>query len=241
MSKSLGLIGFGDFGKLVVRELSPHFDICVYNRSPISDDSVHSVDVKTALGQEVIILAIPAQFIERFLKDNRDDINPNALVVDVCSVKVIPEQLMKRYLPETCDIIASHPMFGPASAAKGVSGLKMMLYPSRISADRFEKVKKFIISELKLNIIEVTPEEHDKTMAYVQGLSHYIGRAMQMMNIPDTPLATKAYEDLYDMKLIQGHDSWELFRSIMHENPYAEQVNTEFKKVIQELDKKLKN
>ena len=73
-------------------------------------------------------------------------------------------------------------------------------------------------------------------MAYVQGLSHYIGRVMDIMEIPDTPLATMAYEDLLDMKRIQGGDSWDLFMSIMHENPYAVSVQANFEQACRQLN-----
>jgi prephenate dehydrogenase len=76
-------------------------------------------------------------------------------------------------------------------------------------------------------------------MAYVQGLSHYIARVMDEMNIPETELSTLAYEDLIDMKRVQGGDSWELFYSIMEENPYTHKVNRDFKKACLALDKKL--
>ena len=48
------------------------------------------------------------------------------------------------------------------------------------------------------------------------------------MAIPESALATLAYDDLLDMKHIQGSDSWELFASIVQENPYANAVHRRF-------------
>ena len=76
-------------------------------------------------------------------------------------------------------------------------------------------------------------------MAYVQGLSHFIGRTMDELAIPDSPFATMAYEHLLDMKRIQGGDSWELFRSIMHENPYAAAVHEQFLVALDTVSNKL--
>jgi prephenate dehydrogenase len=114
-----------------------------------------------------------------------------------------------------------------------------MVHPTRIDPARYKRIKLFLRQELGLLVIECTPEEHDRMMAYSLGLSHYIGRVMQAMDIPQTELATRAYEDLLDMKRIQGKDSWELFQSIMHENPYALEVNQAFRQASQDLDKQL--
>ena len=41
----------------------------------------------------------------------------NAVIVDVCSVKEYPVQWMRELLPANVSILATHPMFGPDSAA----------------------------------------------------------------------------------------------------------------------------
>ncbi len=102
-------------------------------------------------------------------------------------------------------------------------------------------LRRFLTDDLKLQVLDRTPEEHDAEMAYVQGLSHYIGRLMDTMDIPTTELATIAYEDLLDMKRVQGSDSWELFRSIMTDNPYAKSVHEDLKKASAALDEKIWN
>jgi len=238
----LAIIGYGDFSKLIIRYLSPYADIVVSSRqADISKDGLEFevVDIKTALTQGVIIPSMPAQSLEEFFAANKDLVNPEALIIDVCSVKVKPVETLLKVLPQTCEILATHPLFGPTSAAKGLTGLKIMLSPTRIKDEKYQEIKQFLSDELKLKIIECTPEEHDHAMAYAQGLSHYIARLMQVMNIPDSELTTNAYDDLKDMERIQGSDSWELFQSIMFENPYALKVNQEFKQAIKDLDVKL--
>jgi prephenate dehydrogenase len=243
MAKSLtiGIVGFGDFGRLMVQYLSEHARLLVTTRREISrpkNFDCEFVDPDTVLAQDIIILSLPAQHLESYLKENLKRINPGALIVDVCSVKVEPVEVMRRVLPETNQILATHPLFGPASAADSIQGQRIMLYPVRLDERKYAAIKDFL-RKLGLRVIESTPEEHDRAMAYVQGLSHYIGRVMQLMDIPETELITAAYSDLLDMKRIQGGDSWDLFYSIMHENPYALAINKRFKKASADLDKKL--
>jgi prephenate dehydrogenase len=238
MKYHIGIVGYGDFTKLMIEHLAPYADIVVSSRSVQMGDAGHGAKfalLEEVLNQPIIIPSIPSQFFESFFAAHTDKIRRDALVIDVCSVKVKPLETLKRLLPSTCTIVGTHPLFGPASVAKngGLHGLKCVVCPDGEAAD---EVRAFLVTQLGLEIIGKTAEEHDRDMAYVQGLSHYIGRVMGIMDIPDSPLATLAYDDLLDMKRIQGTDSWELFESIMTENLYAREVNEEFKRACRKLD-----
>lgn len=239
---SLAIIGYGDFTPLMIKHLGPHFTILVSSRKKLTIKSgldFKQVDLKIALAQSIIVPSIPAQNLEEFFTANKKLVNPEALVIDVCSVKVNPVKVLRRVLPPGVQILATHPMFGPSSASNGIVGQPMMIYPVRLDSERYKRIKLFLNDTLKLHVIECTPEEHDKAMAYAQGLSHYIGRMMQIMEIPESELSTSAYQSLLAMKKVQGKDSWELFRSIMFENPYALDINQKFKQAMRELDAKL--
>lgn len=228
----------------MVEYLAPYADIVVSSRSHESGDAgfgAQFAPLQEVLAQPIIIPSIPSQFFRDFFSENVDLINPEALVIDVCSVKVKPLQVLEGLLPKTCQIIGTHPLFGPGSIAKngGIEGLPCAFSPVRCKTGGVNEVRSFLADTLKLNVLDRTPEEHDKEMAHVMGLSHYIGRVMQMMDIPESELATVAYKDLLDMKRVQGEDSWDLFKSIMEENPYAHEINQKFKKAEKELDKKL--
>lgn len=240
----IGIIGFGDFTKVMLEHLAPYADIVVSSRSKDSGEAGFGAQfgpLKDVLGQPIIIPSIPSQFFEEFFSENRDGINPAALVIDVCSVKVKPLAILEQLLPETCSIVGTHPMFGPASITKnkGLQGLKCVVCPTRVPDEVFTQVTDFLHAQLGLNVIHKTPEAHDREMAYVQGLSHYIGRVMDIMDIPNSELSTLAYDDLLDMKKIQGQDSFDLFQSIMHQNPYAAAINQGFKQACKALDNKL--
>lgn len=241
---TLGIIGYGDFSKVMIEWLSSYADIVVSTRSPSGDtlpDGVRFGDVAEVLSQPIIIPSIPAQFLENFFTEHRDLVNPQALVIDVCSVKVRPLQVLQRVLPETCQIIGTHPMFGPASIARngGIAALPCALCPVRAPQSVVDDLRELLSETLQLRVIDTTPEQHDREMAYVQGLSHYIGRVMDEMQIPDSQLQTAAYEDLLDMKRIQGNDSWDLFSSIVHENPYAADINAQFRSACDSVSQRI--
>jgi Prephenate dehydrogenase len=157
------------------------------------------------------------------------------LVIDVSSVKVKPVDLMTSKLPETVQILGTHPLFGPQSGAKGIKGLNMVLCPVRINDKNFKRIAHFLEDEIGLNLLIRTPELHDKQMAYVQALTHFIGRAVNEIDIPDIEQKTPAYQYLLDIKRNLGKDSMELFLTIERENPYSSEVIDEFLAELQRL------
>jgi hypothetical protein len=81
----VGIIGYGDFTKLMLEYLQPYADVVVYSRSTAHGDAGYGAvftDVSTVLSQPVIIPSIPSQFFEEFFLANRDLINPTAVVID---------------------------------------------------------------------------------------------------------------------------------------------------------------
>jgi len=92
-----------------------------------------------------------------------------------------------------------------------------------------------------LEVIERTPDEHDKQMAYVQGLTHFIGRAIKEIDIPQSDQTTSAYKHLLAIKEMLGYDSHELFLSIEKDNPYTKEVREKFVKKIKEIDSRILN
>ncbi len=77
------------------------------------------------------------------------------------------------------------PLFGPQSANGGLSGLRFVVCPVR--GGRYEQVAAFG-RLLGLKVTVTTPEEHDREMAYVQALTHLIGRSLVNIGIPDEHL-----------------------------------------------------
>jgi prephenate dehydrogenase len=131
---------------------------------------------------------------------------------------------MLKHLPADVNILGTHPLFGPQSGSQGIAGLNMVLCPVRINRLRLRYIKQFLKDELELNLLDRTADVHDKQMAYVQALTHFIGRAVNEMDIPDIEQKTPAYQYLLDIKRNLGKDSLDLFLTIERENPYSEEV-----------------
>lgn len=228
--KRVGLIGFGQFGQLAARVLSSHYDVCVTDPAPTAAAAARELGVslgalKDAASREIVIFAVPVVAMEAAFRAAAPHLKPGALAIDVGSVKMLPARWMTEILPDHVDLVATHPLFGPQSARTGLDGLRLVVCPIR--GDRHEKVVAFGRS-LGLTVTVTTPEEHDREMAYVQALTHLIGRSLVNLGIPDEQLKTASYQHLLELCSLIGADTFELFTAIQTQNPFAADVVEKF-------------
>lgn len=241
MEKTMGIIGFGSFSQFISKFLLQSFELMIYNRT-----YKHEIEEKIGIKQQpigdvascdIVIYSVPVQAIEDVLKESAPYIKPNALVFDVCSVKVKPIALMEKYLPEKVSIIGLHPLFGPESGKDGIKGLQTVICPVRSSGEQKDCIVKFLAEDLELAVIEKTPEEHDRQMAYIQALNHFIARALKNIGLSGIDLTTKSFDGLKQAHDILKNDSLELFLTIERENPFAKEMRDKFVKELEKLER----
>ncbi len=228
---SLGIVGFGAFGQLAARHLGQHFEISAYDPSSglatiakqlgVRLTSLHSVSQA-----DVILIAAPVSSFEQVVSEIAVACKPGALIVDVGSVKVVPTEIMLRLLPSYVDIVATHPLFGPQSAVRGIEGLKIAVCP--IQGRRHARLSAFLRKALGLTVIMTTPEDHDQEAAVVQGLTHLIAKVLLRMGPLPTRMTTKSFDLLSEAISMVQHDAPEVFEAIEKVNPYAETVRRQF-------------
>lgn len=233
------LIGFGNFSRQASVYLKDYFKIYAYDKKTdiVFPDFVCSTDLATALSKDIIILSLPVQYMEKFLDDNASLIKDGAMVFDICSVKMKPVDYMNKYFSDkNVYFLGTHPLFGPQTMKKGLEGHKIVLTANDKDSHFYKRVYSFIVDKLGLLIIEMTPEEHDKKMATVQALNHFIVRALMKMDISESIVDTPAYKRLYELYETLKYDSDDLFYTIQRENPYADEIRKEFIKILNMIE-----
>ena len=175
----IGIIGFGRFGRLMTGYLAKDFTVKVFNRSDksteIAEAGAMPATLAEACRQKIVILSVPISTMLEMLNQMAPLVRPDAMVVDVCSVKVYPVKWMTATLPPSVSLLATHPMFGPDSAAESLHDRKIVLCNVRIDDARYQEVKTYLTGK-GLNVIDATPEEHDRQIAVSLSLTHFIGR-----------------------------------------------------------------
>lgn len=220
-NKSVGILGYGRFGQVLKNLLSSDFAMTVYDPNYKNSDAL-----ATVLAAKTIFVAVPIRQFEETIKNIASQLQPGTTVIDVCSVKIYPVQIMQKYLPENIGIIATHPLFGPDSIQE-TRELKIMMHPTRDIHHCFNDWKN-TFKKKNLTILEMTPDEHDRFAAQSQGITHFIGRSLEAAKIISTPIDTLGFQKLLSLKQQTCQDTFELFTDLLHFNPYSHQTLSHF-------------
>ena len=225
----VAIVGYGQFGRFMAKHLRPYCTIIPFKRdtnpAKISDC-------------DIVIFAVPWGGLATAIENLKPHIQPTARIIDVMSVKQKPLALLQKNFKQH-EILGTHPIFGPQSGKNGLTGLPIVLCNISFSKKHYTQIKQFLKKKLKLKIIEEAATAHDTEMSKVQGLTHFIGRALVAIEIESYATNTKSYEQLLQLKELLKNDSWELFATIQNTNPEAKKVRTRFITELIELESKL--
>lgn len=237
--KSVGVIGLGRFGKVLVNILQKGYTISAYDihdKAPMSNVSFCTLD--KVLEERVIFIAVPIRGFDSLIKEISKKLKPGTTLIDVCSVKSYPVDIMLKYTSKKIGIIATHPMFGPDSFSTNTK-LKMMMYNVRDIGNQF-LIWSDYFSNQGIEIIEMSPDEHDRLAARSQGITHFLGRMLKQFGIQKTQIDTQGFKDLLDLVDQTCNDTWDLYTDLQLYNPHTLDTITELRKSTESLDKQLR-
>lgn len=240
--QTLGIIGIGAFGEFMLKYVTPYFDVRIYDAFKNLDEveSIYHLTVTSledVAKSDIVVFCVPVKELEKTVTEVVPFLKAGQLVIDLCSVKCKPVEILKRLIPANVDAVSLHPLFGPQSGKAGISGLNITV--CNVLGDRVPCVTQFLKDKLFLNIFETTPENHDEEMAYVQGLTHMIAKVFVRMDVPTIHQQTKTYGHLNDMVELIRYDSEELFLAIQRDNPYVRATTEKFFAAVKALEEKL--
>ena len=237
--ETVGLLGLGRFGKMVYQYLSGKKTVSVYDTdSQQLEGLTDAASFEKVVGSQLIILCIPISSVEDVCKRLATHVGPGQIVLDTCSVKERPIDWMLAHLPESVEILGTHPLFGPDSGKDGIAGLKIVLCPARISEGAYRVIRQCLES-FQLVIIETNPREHDRQIAQSQAIFHLIAEAMKRLDWGTQAISTPGPEAFCRLVKTVRHDTAQLFFDLERENPYTTQYRREFIQEIIDLDKHL--
>jgi prephenate dehydrogenase len=237
---TLMIIGYGRLGQLLTQIFLASSTLAIQIVS--SKTAIHSnsrvsfVELREVKQADLIIPCVPISAFKATIKKIAPFLKSGSTIMDVCSVKVFPTQVMKKYLPKNVQIINSHPMFGPDSYAlnKGLKNLRLVLCNLTAEKRNYAHIKSFF-KKLGLKIFEFSPEQHDKFLSWSLGYSFLIGKIGQRLNIKETPIDTYDFQVLLQNKLIVSNDSEQLFMDMQTYNPFAKEVQKKFLETTRRL------
>jgi len=252
---TIGVVGFGRFGQFIAKTLGQHGKIVVTSRSDYTD-------IANDMGAEYVPLSEPEAFLNKnldviilatsivsfedtvksltpHLRDYVSKTNKGPLMVDVLSVKEHARDILLEHLPEECDILCTHPMFGPDSGKNGWKNLNFVFEKTRVDKvvfdpsscldfqntndesfneaysyiEAMDRIERFlsIWEEEGCRMVPLSCKSHDEYAANSQFITHLMGRILGAQGLQKTPIDTKGFESV--LKLIDSTtaDSFDLF------------------------------
>lgn len=221
--KTIAIVGYGRFGKLLAELSRGYFSVYVIEadatlRAQAASDGHQTLELTEVGVADYVFLAVPISSLEAVLKSIDPYLQARHVIIDVASVKVYPVNLMKKYV-RSAHILAMHPMFGPDSASKGLKGLQVAYCPVRVETDDVEVVLG-MWHRHEIVTIETTPEAHDNDTAYSQAFTYTIAKLILATDIPQPTFTTRSFNAITEVARLSARDTEQLFHDMLLYNPY---------------------
>ncbi|HPX24880.1 MAG TPA: prephenate dehydrogenase/arogenate dehydrogenase family protein [Methanofastidiosum sp.] len=190
---------------------------------------------------DIIIVSVPIKSTIPVIREITPFIKEGKLLMDLTSLKVGP---INEMLKSKADVLGAHPLFAPSIG--DVRGQTIILCPQRISNKELYQKVNFILTNRGANIVEMTPEEHDKMMAVIQGLTHFSAIAlchcMKDLNF-DIKKSFECTSPVYRLTLDMAgrilNQEPELYADISLLNPITPEILLQYIKSAETLFKKI--
>lgn len=219
----VALIGYGRFGRalgslleeagLGYRALDPLAEIPAPRRAASYPELLAQA--------ELVVVATPIPRMRAVLEALRPLLRPSQLVLDVGSVKVKPVRAMAEVLGTDFPWVGTHPLFGPLSLAKAERPRRVVVCPNPLHPEAAQRVRHFY-ERLDCEVIEQTPEGHDRVMANTHALTFFVAKGMlDAGTAVDVPFAPASFQALSRTIETVRADAGHLFSAIQHDNPFA--------------------
>ena len=232
----VGVYGLGRFGRFWAELLTQKFDVVCTNRSPGRPipEGARRCAPSDLSECDTVFLCTAISSIGAVTRELAPLLSPGTTVIDTCSVKVYPVRMMEDNLPSSIRIIASHPMFGPDSGRGGVASLPMIMWPIRCPDDVFVYWRD-VFASYGLDVVEMSPSDHDQEAAYTQGITHLVGRVLKELGLKPSRIGTLGYRKILDVIEQTCNDPMQLFVDLQTHNPYTDAMRADFRSALSDV------
>jgi prephenate dehydrogenase len=245
MSDLVAILGYGRFGRalggllaeagIAHRAFDPGADVPAEYRA----QSLHDL-VKTAA---FVVVAVPVTRMRAALTDLRPHLSATQVVLDVGSVKVFPAAALADVMGDDIPWCATHPLFGPTSLALAERPLRVVVCPApekyphaRAATTRVRELYQRIGCE----VIEQTPEGHDRVMAHTHALTFFVAKGMIDAGAGlEVPFAPPSFQAMARAIETVRSDAGHLFAAIARDNPFAGEARKQLVDALAAIDRAL--
>lgn len=198
---------------------------------------------------DIIVFAVPLLDFEESIQHFPPETLRGKLIVDTCVLNCHPKAVMLRQFGNypDIDVVTTHPMIAAVAstednpyASSSWDGRPMVYDKIRISdVSRFERYLK-IFSEARCQLVEMSAEQHDESIANAEFVTHLTGRLLaDKQLLPPSPVVSKEYAALCDVADVTAGDSFDLFFGMFKYNDRAKDHIVKMRENLSRLERQL--
>jgi prephenate dehydrogenase len=232
MKPRIGIIGgLGQMGQWFSRFFAGQ-GLEVLIGEPGSSPTCHEVAARA----DVVVISVPLHLTAEIIAELAPYIRPEALLTDVTSLKQGPLTAMLEHFPG--EVVGTHPLFGPGEAS--LSGQNIVMCRGR--GERWFNWLHDLWVQAGAKIEITSPEEHDRLMSLVQGLTHFtlisLGTTFRRLEADINSmgnLATPTFRAVYDQVYHLVNQNFPLYAHIQLLNPQNRVTHAAFAEAVEQL------
>lgn len=186
---------------------------------------------------DLIVVAVPLRPSNDILLQLAE-LKPECLVFDIGSLKSPMREGLDALRESGCRVCSVHPMFGPNEI--GLSGRHILFVD--VGNQQATDEARALFAHTAAECVELSLEEHDEVMAWVLGLSHLVNIAFAgalAQSGEKVPLLKQISSSTFNAQLKVAtqvvSENPHLYYEIQQGNVNTEEVNEQFRKVLDEL------
>lgn len=220
---TVAMLGYGRFGAalggmfreigMAVRAMDPAAEVPAEVRAGSLEELVE--------GAAFVLVAVPVTEMQGAFAALRPVLRAGQIVVDVGSVKVGPARAMAATFGREIPWVATHPLFGPLSLARGERPLRAVVCPNPLHPEAVRQVAE-LFQRIGCQILAQDPDAHDRAMALTHALAFFIAKGLIDAGVPEeAPYAPPSFQAIARALEAVRADAGHLFTALHLQNPYA--------------------
>jgi len=128
-------------------------------------------NVDAVRSADKILICVPIETFEDVIAEIHPYIRPEQEIMDICSVKELPVNIMHKYIKRGV-VLGTHPLFGPG--VKSIKNQNFVLTPTNAKEKKLAEEFGSWLKQKGAKVFIMSPREHDELMSIVLGLPYFL-------------------------------------------------------------------